>query len=920
MVESRSEPRGGLIADAAASLKQHKLDLAERMSAVGSWCYDVATNAVEWSDEVYRIHGVARDTYDPNHGDATASFHPDDQPIVVAHVARALETGEGFAFQLRLIRPDGQVRDVICRAACERGADGEIATLLGVFQDITESQHALRRAQRNEARYRLLADNMADVVTRIRLDGSSSYISPAIEQLLGYRPADMAGQSSLAFVHPDDRELVVRAFNALAAGETRKTLQHRAVHKDGSILWVETSFQLVADQAGVAREAVAVIRDISERRALEAALADSELRYRTLAEHSSDIIVCVAPDSTVRYISSACRRIGYEPEELVGQSLLQLAAPVQREQAAAFHRDLFSGREVDQSIRREHQVVGRDGTIFWYEGNPRIVRDAAGKPIEVVNVFRDVTARRAVEDALAESEFRYRTLAENSSDILVRFGRDGLVRHVSPSCRSLGVDPDTAIGKPVIKLIAPDYAAQSDAIIAALFSGAEIDRSVRREHRVIGNNGAVMWLEGNPRLIRDEAGEPVEIVTVLRDVTARRAVEDALAEAKRVAEAATEAKSRFLANMSHELRTPLTSIIGFSGLLNDLGGLPEVARKYAARINSAGQGLLALINDVLDFSKLEEGAIVLDTHPCAVGDVVEDVVGLLSVQADAKGLELSVQVASDHPEWVEVDELRLRQVLQNLIGNAVKFTAHGGVTVSLGVAAEGRLRVEICDTGPGMSPDQQAHLFERFSQADASITRKYGGSGLGLSICRELVGLMGGTIGVDSAPAQGSTFWFEIVAPACGAPAAATIDTNYDIAPLQGVRLLVVDDHEHNRALVSALLSPFGVEVVQASGGAEALEACLTTPFDVVLMDVQMPGMDGRLATAGIRASCELNARTPIIALTAMSSTTGMADLFAAGMNDVITKPIDPARLISAVSAWAGQPRKGLTNDFRRVG
>ena len=219
-----------------------------------------------------------------------------------------------------------------------------------------------------------------------------------------------------------------------------------------------------------------------------------------------------------------------------------------------------------------------------------------------------------------------------------------------------------------------------------------------------------------------------------------------------------------------------------------------------------------------------------------------------------------------------------------------------------------------------MSPDQQAHLFERFSQADASITRKYGGSGLGLSICRELVGLMGGTIGVDSAPAQGSTFWFEIVAPACGAPAAATIDTNYDIAPLQGVRLLVVDDHEHNRALVSALLSPFGVEVVQASGGAEALEACLTTPFDVVLMDVQMPGMDGRLATAGIRASCELNARTPIIALTAMSSTTGMADLFAAGMNDVVTKPIDPARLISAVSAWAGQPRKGLTNDFRRVG
>jgi PAS domain S-box-containing protein len=891
----------------AAERKQQMLDLAEAMSGVGSWRYDVATGAVEWSDEVYRIYGVTRDAFDPNYDAAVAFFHPDDQPIVAAHVARALETGNGYAFQLRLTRRDGQIRDVTCKTECELGPGGEVATLFGVFQDITEGQRALRRAQRNEARYRLLADNMADVVTRIGLDGSSSYISPAIEQLLGYRPSDMAGQSSLAFVHPDDRDLLVQAFNALATGESRKTLQHRAVHKDGSVLWVETSFQLVADEAGVAREAIAVIRDISQRRALEAALADSELRYRTLAEHSSDIMVRVAPDSTVRYISPACRKIGYEPEELVGQSLLKLVAPEQRDRATAMHKALFSGREVDPTVRREHQVVGKDGTVFWYEGNPRIVRDADGQPIEVVNVYRDVTARRGVEDALAESEFRYRTLAENSSDILVRFGRDGLVRHVSPSCRTLGVDPETAIGKPVIKLIAPDYAAQSEAIIAALFSGEEVDRSVRREHRVIGNNGAVMWLEGNPRLIRDETGQAVEIVTVLRDVTARRAVEDALAEAKRVAEASTEAKSQFLANMSHELRTPLTSIIGFSGLLNDLGDLPEAARKYAARINSAGQGLLALINDVLDFSKLEEGAIVLDAHPCAIADVVEDVVGLLSVQADAKSLALAVQIAPDCPSWVELDELRLRQVLQNLIGNAVKFTARGAVTVLLTTLADSRLRVEVRDTGPGMSPDQQARLFERFAQADASITRKYGGSGLGLSICRELVGLMGGEIGVDSTPGQGSTFWFEIDARACPAPATTTIDSDDDIAPLQGVRLLVVDDHEHNRALVSALLSPLGVEVVQASGGAEALETCLTTPFDLVLMDVQMPGMDGRLATAGIRASCELNARTPIIALTAMSSTTGMAELFAAGMNDIVTKPIDPAGLVSAIGAWAGR-------------
>ena len=884
--------------------KLQMLELAEAMAGVGSWRFDVASGMVEWSDEVYRIHGVSRDSFDPNLDDTIALYHADDRPIVAAHAASAIATGTGFTFRLRLVRGDGEIRMVSSSASCSIGPDGRVESVFGVLQDITDGQRTLERAQTNEARYRLLADNMADVVTRIQLNGSSSYISSAIEQLLGYRPREMAGQSSLAFVHPDDRALIKAAFASLTGGEKQRTVQHRAVHKDGSTIWVETRFQVVTKDNGEPSETVAVIRDISERKALEANLAETEFRFRNLAENSSDILIQYGRDGMVKFASGALDLLGYQPEDVVGKSIIAFIAPDHIEQSKALIDGLFLSATVDKSVRREHRVVARDGSVVWLEGNPRVICDASGNPVEIVTVLRDITQKRAAEEALTESEFRYRTLAENSSDILVRFGRDGLVRHISPSCRTLGVDPETAVGQSVLKLVAPEYMANSEAIVASMFANAEVDRSVRREHRVVGNNGVVMWLEGNPQIIRDASGEAVEIVTVLRDVTARRAIEDALIEATRVAEAATEAKSQFLANMSHELRTPLTSIIGFSSLLNQHGGLPEAAAKYAARISIAGQGLLAVINDVLDFSKLEEGAVALDPHPCAVTDVIEDVQGLLSVQAGAKGLELSVEFDADVPAWVMLDELRLRQVLQNLIGNAVKFTSQGGVSVKLSAPDYGRLRVDVRDTGPGLTPEQQGRLFERFAQADASITRRHGGSGLGLSICRELVGLMGGQIGVESAIGQGATFWFELDAVACSAAEAFPEAEQSPFQVLTNVRVLVVDDHEHNRALVTALLAPLGVEVLQAASGAEAVEACLTIPFDLVFMDVQMPGMDGCLATAGIRASCELNARTPIIALTAMSSGSGIDDLFDAGMNDVVNKPIDPKALIGAICAW----------------
>ncbi len=895
---------------AERALAEHRrlLELAELMSGVGRWRYEIATGEVTWSNEVYRIHGLDPLAFDPRYDDVVDFYHPADRPILISLVERAVNEGIGYDCQLRLIRADGQLRHVVARAECECDAAGATIAVVGVFQDVTTHVCALEEAGRQEAHYRLLAEHSTDIIVRADRTGTLLYVSPAC-RALGYAPEDLIGTSALYLLHPDDLDHFIANTQALFSGQTIDRgveREHRFRTATGGWVWLEGNPKVRLDEAGVPFEIVNVFRDVTERRALQERAA-RQAKWRGLAEDIAGVgywRLDVA-SGAINWSKQMFLVYGLEPGD--EPPLARAMAMVHPEDQADASRRLERALCGEGWVNGLTRVIRPDGEIRYVEGRGVCEQDASGVVTAVFGTMVDVTHHKAAERKIVESEARYRLLAEHATDMIVTSTVEGRTLYVSPAVANLtGYSVEEATGVRTLDLVHPDDGPVMIKAFRSLLAGAPAERiRWRGKHK----SGAWTWFESMPALVSDAAtGKSSGFVDVVRDVTAQVAQEQALLEARSVAEAATAVKTEFLANMSHELRTPLTSILGFSELLRGHVSPEGEGARYLDRVAGASAALVSIVNDILDFSRLEAGQVEIDLRPVEPAVLFEGVVQLLTPQAQEKHLALRFSADPSVPAGALMDDTRVRQVVLNLVSNAVKFTSVGGVSVALSVRHGSAIRCEVSDTGPGVPPDRLDRLFRRFSQVDASTTRVHGGTGLGLAICKGLVEAMGGEIGVESSVGHGSTFWFELpcravdLVPIHGA---VTDPADAEDSGLAGLRILVADDNSINRELIRLYLTSAEMEITEVASGEEAVEAAMNAPFDLILMDIRMPGQGGPASAKQIREERGPNDITPIIAFTADADTGTMPPQWGDAFNDRIGKPIIAAELFEVLARWA---------------
>ncbi|SCK18400.1 EAL domain-containing protein [Vogesella sp. LIG4] len=675
-------------------------------------------------------------------------------------------------------------------------------------------------------------------------------------------------------------------------------------------------------------QVISATRSRNEYRQASEALRQAEERWKFAIEGAGHGVWDWSV-ATRQVVGSAllARMLGYEEQELScdENDWRMRVHPDDRQQVEDSLQPPLNGP--DNTFIAEHRVLCKDGSYIWVLGRGMVIgRDRDGHPLRMIGTFTDISHSKATELALKANQLRLSTMIDTAMDgIITTDARLDIVVFNPAAERMFGVSAANMIGQPLDCLLPTGRAERHRELMLgfadeAKLSGGMTSRSARP---LLGRraDGSQFPVEVSISYA-DNGGEPI-YTAMVRDITERKAAEEELLQlattleyrvqertselqaAREVAESANRAKSSFLANMSHEIRTPLNNVLGMAHLAQQTA-LDDKQRDYLNKIAISGQHLLALINDILDFSKIEAGKLELDETDFDLRTVLDELRDVVAQKAAEKRLQLDIQLEPQVPRYLHGDVLRLRQVLLNLLSNAIKFTEQGMVRLLVVSQPDDGIRFSVRDSGIGMSADVQTRLFQSFEQADSSTSRKYGGTGLGLAISYQLVQLMGGSLQVASQQGQGSEFSFELHLPVVrhAPPPAAVARPVADYRrQLGGKRVLLADDHPFNQQVATELLQAVGMQVSVAGDGLQALQLAARQTFDVVLMDMQMPELDGVEATRQLRREPAFD-QVPIIAMTANVSTEDRQRCLHAGMNDFIGKPVQPDKLYHTLAYW----------------